>query len=50
MLVDAAGPHHAVGTPQGREYTFRISKLSNAINCDTNTAIDAKDTVDETFE
>jgi hypothetical protein len=50
LLTDAAGSHEDVGTPRGREYTYRISKLSNAINCDSSTAIDLKDVIDEQFE
>ncbi len=46
LLTDAAGPHEDVATPRGREYTYRISKLSNAINCDSSTVIDLKDVID----
>lgn len=50
MLVDAAGPYQDIGTPLGKEYIYLITKLSNAITCDTNTPIDIKETGDETFE
>jgi hypothetical protein len=50
LLTDAAGPHEDIGTPNGREYTYRIAKLSNAINCDISTAIGLEESIEQAFE
>jgi hypothetical protein len=36
MAGDMAGTPHSVESPLGKEYTFRVSKISSMVTCDHN--------------
>jgi hypothetical protein len=36
MAGDMAGTPHSVESPLGKEYTFRVSKISSMVTCDRN--------------